>query len=154
MATKQIQSIMLQPPRWSAGTFFLALKASPLLLQILLLLSLWPDSLIFVSCEHEIFLQKAFGFFMLAAANFSQAWRFWSRGYFLARHTHSPWLCQTCVTVNSEAGVPAVSSSWKAWALVVPGLFLTNFFSSEVDHLVFLSDLGKVVTNQDNLYLM
>uniref|UniRef100_A0A3Q0RQH7 PX domain containing serine/threonine kinase n=1 Tax=Amphilophus citrinellus TaxID=61819 RepID=A0A3Q0RQH7_AMPCI len=60
LAGKWPQSMMLPPPCFTAGAEFLSLKASLLLLQTYLL-SLWPNSSIFVSSDHQTFLQKAFG---------------------------------------------------------------------------------------------
>lgn len=66
--------MMLPPPCLTIGTMFLCFKVLPLLLQTYQF-SLWPNNSIFVSRDHETFVQKAYGLSMQAAANFSRAWR-------------------------------------------------------------------------------
>lgn len=55
-----------------------------------------------------------------------------------------------------NTGVPAVSSSWQTWILVVPAFFLiilTNFPLFKCDSLDLLPAVCKVVTYPNNLYL-
>lgn len=59
---------------------------------------------------------------------------------FFGRHPLSSWQCKIHFTVDSNAGVSEVSSSWYNWDLVVPMLFLSslsNLLSSESDNLLF-----------------
>lgn len=78
----------------------------------------------------------AFGLTMWAAANFSRAL---SKGF------------KAGFTVDSNPGVPAVSSSCQAYALVFPGLILSilaNLLSTESDSL----GLSKVVKHPNCLF--
>lgn len=89
---------------------------------------------------------------MRATSNFSGALRcqICRRGFLLVQHPLSPWWCKTHFTLDSDAGVPEISTSWQAswWFLNI----LTKFLSSESDSLA-LAGLEKVVTHLNNVYL-
>lgn len=88
----------------------------------------------FVISHHKTFIQKAFcSLSMGSAVNFSQAC--WITMLILEHRLvclrPSPWWCITHGTVDSDNVASAALGSWQACALVVPGLFLTNFLSAE-----------------------